>query len=51
MPMHRTPWNILTETWLSSGFDDDGILLLLIGEIFLNVFLSTSVCAIFTHRM
>ena len=30
---------------ISPGFDDDWTLLVLVGEVFLNVFLSTGVCA------
>ena len=54
IPTHRAPLNILTETYIVmriSGLDDDWTLLLLVGEVFLNVFLSTGVCASFTHRM
>ena len=35
----------------SSGLDYDRTLMLLVGEVVLNVFLYTGVCAFFTHKM
>ena len=35
----------------SSCLDYDQTLLLLVGEVFLNIFLYTGMCALFTHRM
>ena len=40
--------NIVME---SAGLDYDRTLLMSVGEVFLNVFLYTGICAFFTHRM
>ena len=53
IPTHRAPLNNIYRNIVmrSSGFDYDWTSLLFVGGVFLNVFLSSGVCAFFTHRM
>ena len=56
---HTAPLNIFSFFFIyrnivmrSSGLDlYDRTLLLLVGEVFLNVFFNTRMCAFFTHRI